>query len=202
MTVQDHKNGKLITLSKPLDSRAKVLNIFYFFSFLVVGTMLLKILLGKEGLDWVKALLFLLPLAPLIASYRFINKAMMSEKLFVTKTRLEIIEKGLFYKKRRQFDMDHISAFRHLDKPTLSKHPLAGETFDYLGFQTEQKVINEMHGDKRIGFRYNGRDITFGENIYSWDFEELEILLYDVTGNDFRYEDSYEKAFVQKNQND
>ncbi len=55
-----------------------------------------------------------------------------------------------------------------------------------------------MHGDDRLAFGYNGKTITFGENIYSWDFEQLEILLYDITGNDFRYDDKFEKTFEQK----
>lgn len=64
-----------------------------------------------------------------------------------------------------------------------------------MGFQTARQVINEMHGDNRIAFDYNGRMITFGENVYSWEFEELEVLLYEVTGNDLRYDDESEKLF-------
>jgi hypothetical protein len=33
------------------------------------------------------------------------------------------------------------------------------------------------------------------QNVFSWQFEELEILLYDVTGNDFRYDDDFKKTF-------
>jgi hypothetical protein len=34
--------------------------------------------------------------------------------------------------------------------------------------------------------------------MYTWDFEELEILLYDITGNDFRYTDDFENSFYPK----
>lgn len=112
----------------------------------------------------------------------------MSEKIFIDKQELQLIRQGLFNVSRKSFDISLISNFRHLSKPELARHPLAGETFDYLGFQTERQVINEMHGDNRIGFDYNGRAITFGENVYSWEFTELEILLYDVTGTDLRYD--------------
>jgi hypothetical protein len=54
-----------------------------------------------------------------------------------------------------------------------------------------------MHGDNRLAFDYEGRIITFGQDVYSWEFEELEILLYDITGNDFRYDDEFEKQFNQ-----
>ena len=55
----------------------------------------------------------------------------------------------------------------------MAPHPLAGKSFDYLGFQTEQKVINEMYGDNRLAFDYNGRTISFGKNVYSWEFDEI-----------------------------
>jgi hypothetical protein len=196
MKIEDQADGKLITLSKAFDSRAKTLNVFYFVCFLAMGTLFIRMGLLLDADRIFPLLVGCIAGAVLIfAAYRFINKAMFSEKLFVNTAQLQIIESGLFSKKVRSFDLTGISSFRHLDKPALTDHPLAGQSVDYLGFQTEQKVISEMHGDKRIGFRYNGRDITFGENVYSWDFEELEVLLYDVTGRDLSYDASFEKTY-------
>jgi hypothetical protein len=59
-------------------------------------------------------------------------------------------------------------------------------------------MINELHGDNRLGFYYEGKLVTFGEELYSWDFEKLEVLLYDITGNDFRYNDEFEKTHFGK----
>lgn len=91
--------------------------------------------------------------------------------------------------------MDKISGLHHLDKPTVTEHPLAGQTFDYLGFQTQQAVINEMHGDNRIAFSHEGKTITFGQNMYSWDLEELAAMLLDLTGRNFGYDAENEEAF-------
>jgi hypothetical protein len=63
----------------------------------------------------------------------------------------------------------------HID--WMEKHPLAGEAFDYLGFQTEQQVINEMHGDNRLALDYEGVTVKFGKNVYSWEFDEIVNLL-------------------------
>ena len=52
-----------------------------------------------------------------------------------------------------------------------------------------------MHGDNRLAFDYNGKTITFGENVYSWEFEELENLLYSITGSYYVYDNSFEKTF-------
>ena len=34
-----------------------------------------------------------------------------------------------------------------------------------------------MHGDNRLAFDYKSQTITFGDNIYSWDFDQLADLV-------------------------
>jgi len=128
-----------------------------------------------------------------IGAFRFLNKILMTEKIFVNEKELRLIKKGFLNSEQTSFEISKISNFRHLEKPELPRHPLAGQTFDYLGFQTEQQVINEMHGDNRLAFDYNGKTIFFGQNVYSWDFEELDTLFYQITKNDLRYDDETEK---------
>jgi hypothetical protein len=196
MTVIDFQDGKLILLSKPFDTRAKILNIIYFAAFSFAGILFMNFAIST-GTESIGLILFTIVVVGvyLFAGYRFINKAFQSEKILVNKSRLKISKTGFISRQENFYDISLISNFRHLDKPETTKHPLAGQSFDYLGFQTEEQVINEMHGDDRLAFNYNGRTIKFGENIYSWDFEQLEILLYDITGNDFRYTDDFEETF-------
>ena len=196
MVTADYKDGKIITFSTALGSRAKILYAFYSLSFIAAVVMFFYILLTQQDLGIIALLACIITItAFLIAAFRFANKAFMREQLFVNKKELQLINQSILTENIRSYEITKISSFRHLNKPELTKHPLAGETFDYLGFQTEQKVINEMHGDNRLAFDYESKTVTFGENIYSWEFEELEILLYDVTGNDFRYNDEFEKTF-------
>jgi hypothetical protein len=77
----------------------------------------------------------------------------------------------------------------------MAKHQLAGESFDYLGFETQQQVINEMHGDKRLAFDYKGNTVTFGENVYSWDYDTLKEVLQEATGTDFSAINEWDKTF-------
>jgi hypothetical protein len=102
---------------------------------------------------------------------------MLQEKIFLDDRELIIMAKGVRTMKRQVFDLASVTHFRFLDKPRMAPHPLAGQSFDYLGFQTEQQVINEMHGDNRIAFDYDGRVVKFGKNVYSYDFEEILRLL-------------------------
>lgn len=197
MKVKDYKDGKIIALSSSFDNRAKILNIIYFICFTGAGVGFLSLPI-TEGIPFTFGLFIFIAIVTgiyLFAAYRFINKALQTEKLIVNKNTLTIYRGGFLSTKSETYEISQISNFRHLDKPEITKHPLAGQSFDYLGFQTGQQVINEMHGDNRLAFDYNGRIIKFGENVYSWEFEQLEVLLYDITGNDLRYTDDFEIAF-------
>ncbi len=193
MKVKDYKDGKLILLNKRFGDRSKILYLFYFVSFFFAGTIFLWVILNEiMGAGLMLFVLFFVAVC-YIAAYRFLHKTLMSEKIYVTNKEFKLIKTGVLKNNQTSFNISRISNFRHLGKPELTKHPLAGQTFDYLGFQTEQQVINEMHGDNRIAFDYDGELISFGQDIYSWEFEELEILLYDITKRDFRYDAETEK---------
>ena len=196
MEIKDDKDGKLVVFSKAFDSMGKALYFFYFLLFFVSATFFLKILLTEDNMSAGGIIVCILGVTGFyLAAYRFINKALMSEKLLINKKELQLIKEGMFGSHVRRYDVSDISNFRFLTKPELTTHPLAGQSFDYLGFQTEQKVISEMHGDNRLAFDWKGIPVFFGQDVYSWEFEALEILLFNITGNDLRYNDEFERSF-------
>jgi len=195
MKVKDYKDGKIVILSTAFDTRPKILNLIYFINFFAGGTLFLRMIFINADNPGLVIFGCIVTIALYIAAYRFVKKAVAGEEIFINKECMHLIRQGGLFKARKQrFDIKKISGFRHLAKPKLTKHPLAGGSFDYLGFDTEQQVINDMHGDNRLAFDYEGKTITFGHNIYSWDFEVLEVMLYDITGNDFRYDDEFEET--------
>ena len=182
MQSTNYRDGKLATLSKPLDSRAKALYFFNFILFFVAGTFLLGLLVSKREMPVLAGLFFgVFIIACYIAAYRFGNKSLMSEKIFISKQVIQLIKQGMFGRVVKSYNLSDISNFRYLAKPALTDHPLAGQSFDYMGFQTEQRVINEMHGDNRIAFNWKGIAVNFGNDISSWEFEELAIILNEFT---------------------
>ena len=135
MTVQTFEHGTLIILSKPFDTRAKALYLAYSIVFGIGGVCLLA-LLFYEYLP-MAGTIFLLAgiIAQLVGSYRFGHSAMLQEKIFVDGKELILMNKGIGPTKRRVFDFAAVTNFRLLDKPVMARHPLAGESFDCLGFQ-------------------------------------------------------------------
>lgn len=187
MKIKNIQDGKIITLSSAFDSRAKVLNIVYFILFSTVGFSVIHMALQADTLTLgIFLFIGIFGGVYLFAAYRFINKSLQTEQLIVTSKNLTISRTGFLNSKKDVYNVEYISNFKHLDKPQIAEHPLAGKSFDYLGFQTSQQVISEMHGDNRLSFEYNNKVVTFGENVYSWTFEELQVLFSDITGHSFQ----------------
>lgn len=196
--IQDSEDGKLIRLSSPY-TRTRALNFFYALNFLFVSVMFCYILFNRGNgsvLLTLVSLLFIVAFS--IGFYRFINKATETEKLFINKQQLDLIVTSLLNVTKRSFLLSDISDFKFLEKERYEPHPLGGQSFDYLGFQTEQQVIQDLHSEGRVSFIYHGRQIRFGKELTSWEFNELEVLLYDLTGNDLRYTDEYEQEHFPK----
>jgi hypothetical protein len=198
MKIQDHPNGKIVTLSKGLDTRPKKLHLIYFTVFFLFGLLFLKMTLGPEEANTNFQLIvgLLVSAFMILLAYRFANKAVQSEKLIVSKDNLTLVKAGLFTSQKRIFDVTHIQNFRHLAAGKISKHPLAGDSFDYTGFQVREQLANSVHQDNRLAFDYKGSSIKFGENIYSYEYDELEAILYNITGQDLRRTESYESNFL------
>lgn len=173
MEKQPVLQGTLFLIEKPFNERGKWLFAFYCISFLAPATWYLTRIVNA-GQDIVSILfLSVIMIVCIIAGYRYGNSASRSESLLVADGKMKLIEQNWFYKKQRSFLLSKISNFRYVTRPVLTRHALAGQSFDYLGFQTQQQVINEMFGDNKIAFDYEGRTISFGKNLYSWDFEEM-----------------------------
>jgi hypothetical protein len=181
MNIKSTSDGHLAILSKPLDSRPKLLDlaygaVFLFWAFFFLGEAL------NIGVAAVVVWGLVAATICFIGAYRFLNKAAISEQLLIGDGELRLIKKSILTRVQ-VFAIAEISQFRHLERTPSTKHPLGMESFDALGFQTVQELTKDLAGDKRMAFDYDGRVIAFGENIYSWEFQEIAGLVLAAGGD-------------------
>jgi hypothetical protein len=191
LIIKDYQDGKLITLSNYFEERGKYLFLVYALAFIYAGVLCLRFIIKEldfKTINTALAICFFLfagiVLVTFFAAYRFLDRIFTKELIFANSKELKITKKKLFSAKTMIFQISGISNFRHLEAPKISTHQLAGESFDYLGFDTEQKVINQMHGDKYLSFIYNKKYILFGQDIYMWQYEKIKNTINDLSGND------------------
>lgn len=191
MTIKDHPNGKIIIFSRPIDTGN---NFTYFIIFFLFGLFFLNLIVTSDKIDTPFLLICSLtgPALLLLIAYRFIEKAFQREKLLVTKYKFTLISTGFITGRKRVFDIRHIENFRHI---YLSEPIKPSPTGKLTEAQIDERLAKRRR-ENRLAFDYKGLTIKFGENIYSWDFDRLEVVLYDVTGNDLRYTDAQESSFT------
>lgn len=175
-------NGTLFILEKPFDPRSKWLFAFYCIAFFALLSWYFGVIFTRVDLTSI-TLLATIVIGYIVAGYRFANNASRMETILVTSDTMEFTRQGWFYKRKQKYDIARISNFRFIERPVLTPHPLAGISFDYLGFQTAQQVINELYGDNRIAFDYNNATVSFGKNLYSWDYEALFLTIFPITNS-------------------
>jgi hypothetical protein len=107
-----------------------------------------------------------------LVSFSFLKQIFRSEKMILGSTYLILEQGGLFVKSSEYFEVGKIDQINFSDKEfKLADHPLKSEHIDYFGFETQDKVIANAHKNDKLQFQYEGRMISFGKDIFSWDYE-------------------------------
>jgi hypothetical protein len=193
------KEGTLITIGNNLTMRVKGLFIIQFLVAIIGAVSFL--MMFYNDLDTFAStglLLFTLTSATVffVAAYRYLNRVLEREEILVKSLQLIITDIGFLKRKVRVFEIAKVADFHHLAAPKYTDHPLNGKSFDYLGFQTRDKEIQAINNDGRISFFYEGRNILFGKGITTWEAEEIGKVIYEITKNDIRFDDLYEKEIL------
>jgi hypothetical protein len=175
MKIQNDGKEIMITLSQAFDGRLKMLNLFYALLFFFGGLFFMsRGFYGNSNNIGSTIITTVFTIVFYIASFRFFNKAVLFEKMQISNQEVKWMEKSLIKSKALSFDIKEISNFRFIEKGTIAPHPLAGQSMDYLGFETQEKLIGQLGGDKQIAFDYKGKTISFGADLYSYEFDEIK----------------------------
>lgn len=154
--------------------------VFWLFLFLLYGGITFSIaIFTLPHIDLFNFKLWLMNLIILaiifvyfLVSFSFLKQIFRSEKMILESTYLILEQGGLFVKSSEYFELGKIDQINFSDKEfKLADHPLKSEHIDYFGFETQDKVIANAHKNDKLQFQYEGRMISFGKDIFSWDYE-------------------------------
>jgi|GEM_PF-3856302 hypothetical protein len=141
------------------------------------------LLMIMESNDEIGGLLFCLAFSVVffIAFKHYITKATSKESIRITPDTFSIVNNSFFRKSELQYEVAGITNMQYRGRKHMTDHPLKGNSFDYLGFQTQQELIDTVHDEGNISFEYEGKTVYFGKSVPSWDAEELDKQLRLVT---------------------
>jgi hypothetical protein len=157
------------------------------FIFLLVTFLFFVLPMGIEGFDggWV----FLTSLAMAIV---FFLAAWQSLKNWVKET-LVFEKDGLTLQITRFGGMEsqtvrwnEIQSIQMASEVKPFEHDLNTKPFDYLGIQSRQDLINGIFTEGKIELKSTEGIFLFGRQLYSWDLDELLLLMKEKSGIDFQ----------------
>lgn len=109
----------------------------------------------------------------MFAAYRFLSRMFFKERLLLHADRLEIVTKTPFSFSSRSFEWQYMGPLHYVGQDKKTDHPLIGQCYDYFGFETQEKLIHQLHKEGNLYFNYNGFPVRFGKGVYSWHAEEI-----------------------------
>ena len=167
----------LISLGNRTNGRIRAL---YLIEFMLLATMatvflLQSLPLTKNFVHWVACIGA--SLIYLIAANRFLSRMFFTEKLLLDQHSITIIKKSLFSKDIKRYDWRQIGTLHYEGKSRKTDHPLKGFCFDYLGFETQEQLIQTLHHNGNLYFDTIEGRVYFAAGVYSWDAEEMVQLM-------------------------
>jgi hypothetical protein len=176
----------LIDLGNRVNTRVKAL---YYAEFILTACMatilMLKISAVSDGfINWLAAILTTTLYA--LAAYRFFSRMFFTEKIVIDVDSLLIVNTTPFSKKIKRYEWKQMGPLHYVGKTPKTDHPLKGKSFDYLGFETQEHLIQSIHHEGNLYFNYEGFPVRFARCVYSWDAEEMIQMIKIHSGSKLR----------------
>lgn len=156
-----------------ISTRMRILYIFEFlFTTGLASILLVKSLaLTNHLLLWINitgssALYFL-------AGRRFLQRIYLAESIILDGQNISFVKKTLLSKKVKQYDWRELGPLHYEGQIKKTDHPLKGKTFDYLGFETHEHIIQILHKNGNLYFDTPEGRLYFAVGVYSWHAEEM-----------------------------
>ena len=167
----------LISLGNRTNGRIRALYLveFLFLTAMATVFMLQSLPLTHNFFHWVACIgaSFIY----LIAANRFLARMFFTERLLLDQNSITIIKKSLFSQNIKRYDWRQIGTLHYEGKGHKTDHPLKGICFDYLGFETQEQLIQSLHHNGNLYFDTNEGRVYFAAGVYSWDAEEMVQLM-------------------------
>jgi hypothetical protein len=178
------KDGELfIDLGNKLNRRVKTLFFFGILSGIpiIYSGLSYSIEFIQIQMYWLAALFIAILIIGILVSYRYCIRILRSESLLITSDTFFLITSVFNRSFKKPYEIDKISELNYNGPAHKTDHPLKGQSFDYLGFDTQEKVIASVNDEGNLSFTYGDKQVYFGRAVYSWDAEEINNAITSFT---------------------
>lgn len=175
MQIKQEKDATVIIFDNPSGNRIKALFSFEAIFYLAAAFGSWAAALATIRNESYVAVVFSLILAVFfsIAFMRFYFKLGQKETLAINESSFTLATNANGKRSVVVYDNAGVTDLRYTGREKMLDHPLKTGNFDYLGFQTQQEVTDNLTAEGNIAFTYKHQTVRFGVGIPSWDAEKI-----------------------------
>lgn len=122
----------------------------------------------------------------MLAGYRFLSRLFFREMLLLDNEGFTMVQRNIFNQKSHNYQWKQLGTLHYCGMPSKTDHPLKGKCYDYFGFETQERLIQNLHADGNLFFNHKGVAIKFAKGVYSWDAEEMVNMMRLYAGSKIR----------------
>lgn len=182
--IQEKQDSTFIFHTEPKKGRRiKVLFVFEGFILLCLGINYVPKLFELElRQDFIAILLFTaIEILTIFGGIRLVIKVFDQEKIIVSPETFKIKIRKWLRTRTKEYLLDEITDISYAGYTTKTDHPLKGQSYDYLGFETREMEITKLHDDGNLRLTQGNKTIVFGQNINTWDAQQISNVLSSLT---------------------
>lgn len=184
MIIQEQGESANVRFSDHTSKRAKVLFSIEALAY-ISCTIAMLFVAGwalQEGAFVPVAFSLVFAAAFYLAFRRYLRRVTHREELLISPDSITVVKQINGKNTTVKYSINDIHRLRFIGFVQSVDHPLKTESFDYLGFQTQQSVIDAVTTEGNMAFDYEQQTIYFGIGVPSWDAAKLNELLKQKTG--------------------
>lgn len=128
-----------------------------------------------------------------LAARRFLLRISLKESVMLDERYISFVKKSLISKKIKKYDWRMLGQLHYEGQVKKTDHPLKGRSFDYLGFETHEHIIQILHKNGNLYFDTPEGRLYFAVGLYSWHAEEMVQMMRMYMGNYLRLGPEWEE---------
>lgn len=166
-------NSLLINMGNRANGRVRALSVFEFLCTATLATIFFiqSFPLKNNYFHWITGSCAVV--LYVLASRRLLQKFYLTEKILLEENCISFITKNIFSEKVKTYDYRLLRELHYEGPAAKTDHPLKGRTFDYWGFDTQEKLLQSMQQNCHLYFETREGRLYFAQGVYSWDAEEM-----------------------------
>jgi hypothetical protein len=109
----------------------------------------------------------------ILAAHRLLSRLFFRETVKLDNLSITFVRRTLLSKHVHRYFWWQTGMLHYEGQKEKTDHPLKGGCYDYFGFETQERLVQNLHNPGNLYFDTPEGRVYFAAGVYSWDAEEM-----------------------------